>query len=150
MPVRRKYKKRRRRRRFKQSKSSALSMLQKYGPMIFRGAKRALTVLNAELKHSIASVASQTADNSGAVITPISIAQGDDVGERSGNSILVKYISFKLRCQAHVDATATDLRVILVQDKESLSSPSVTQILYEANPLSQLPQIVTGKHTTRS
>ena len=61
-----------------------------------------------------------TIDNSGTVITHWSpIQQGDDIDDRTGDSITAKYISLKWYLYQHASASHTQVRLVLVRINES-------------------------------
>lgn len=90
-------------------------------------------------KHLHNKVHNPSIPSAGTVALISDIAQGDDVADRQGNSILMKYIEFKYTIQINASATATTVRLMLIVDKDNQgSSPSPTDILDFASEVSPL------------
>jgi len=106
--------------------------------LALRGVKFIKGIVNAEKKKFTQSI-SQTPNNTGTVVNLCNIAAGDDASQRDGNSILLKYIDYKLTATINASATSTTIRQLIFIDKSNQNSnPSVTDVLENASQVGQL------------
>lgn len=103
-------------------------------------ASKLASVINTEWKNYGGSKLSNTeADNSGVVWRLAPTAQGDDVTDRIGNSILPKKLNIRLNAFKNAGATTTQLSIYLLKDMEyDGANPAVTDILSTAHYISLL------------
>lgn len=94
-----------------------------------RIAQGVASLINAEWKVKDLD-SSTTPDTSGSVIPLTFLAQGDTNGTRTGNSILPKLLSVRVRAILHASATASVVRVIIFRDKNyDGANPAVNEVL---------------------
>lgn len=93
-------------------------------------------MVNAE-KHYVDVDLSVNPSNTGSVQLINTIAQGDDVNNRQGNSVLCKYLRFIMNGAMNGSATNTIIRIIIFCDTANQGvTPSVTDYLTGANTTS--------------
>lgn len=105
------------------------------------------SMINVEAhKHDI--VQTLTPTNAGTVQSLVLIAQGDDEGYRTGNSILLSSLFHRCAYQLHASATQSFVREIIFMDKQQISDTnvSVTDILQTASYLSPLNKGLVGRY----
>lgn len=86
-------------------------------------------LINSELKKSDINT-STSVSTTATIVNLTAIAQGDDVGDRNGNKILLKYLRFQYYAAMNVSATSSAIRVMVVVDTENQgSAPSINDIL---------------------
>lgn len=144
---RRRYRGRRRRRRYgpkKYCKPRALD----YAKAAYSGVRYIKGLVNSEMFHHPVTGTS-TPDTSGEVIHITNIAQGDDDNARTGRSVLLKSIFYRISATINASATNTFVRIILLKDNQQVgdSTPSVTSILASASYLSPLNVNSIGRYT---
>lgn len=122
----------RRRRRYRK-KNPYVSTAAKYAGMAYtayKGVKYLKGLVNSE-KHFRDFNSATSIDDSGQIFVFTTIAQGDDVGDRNGNSILVKGLFGRLSFDKHASATSTYIRVIFFREDQQVAdtAPGVTDVL---------------------
>lgn len=96
----------------------------------YSGVKYLASMINSEKYVFDASQSLQAVDNNGAVYPLSQIASGDDVNNRTGNSILAKSMYIQGNVLKQASAGASFVRFILFQDTMNQgSTPTVTDIL---------------------
>lgn len=109
-------------------------------------------LVNSELKKFDASSTGNLPDT-GSVLSLNSIAQGDDITQRSGNSILVRSVDCRFLFQRDPAAAGANkvqlCRVSLVMDKQQISdtSPTHSDIYDGTGPLTHLNKLNVGRFT---
>lgn len=79
-----------------------------------------------------------TPNNAGYITLINEIAQGDDVANRQGNSLLHKYVKINYACTINGSATETFVRIIVFTDTANQgSTPSVTSVITTASVVAQ-------------
>jgi len=103
----------------------------------WKGVKFIKGLINVEKRYfDVDGTAGTSVSSSGTVIPLSQIAAGNDVNNRSGNSILAKTIYMRLECAIHASASQTSVRVMIVKDMMNTgSTPAVTDILQSAGTL---------------
>lgn len=119
MPYRKSYRRKYKRRNYVRTSGESLAL------KAFRGVKALRGIINSEKKKHDAGV-SETPSTSGAVTSLASIAQGDTLVQRNGNSILAKYLGIRYTVNMNASATNTILRTILVKDLQQVSDTAPT------------------------
>lgn len=112
------------------------------------GVKYLRTLVNSETHKLDASAAGQTVSTTAAVVHVSSIAQGDTASQRTGNSVLAKYVSVRMRIVSSIASTATTCRVMLVIDKQQVgdTAPVIGDILETStNPMSHYNPSTAGR-----
>nr|WAE43198.1 MAG: capsid protein [Cressdnaviricota sp.] len=112
------------------------------------GVKYLRTLVNSEVMKIDFAAAGGSVSTTASIIHITAIAQGDGVAARTGNSIMLKYISFKGRFVSSAASTASILRVMMFIDKQQVSdtSPSVSDVLEATtDPQSHLSVANTGR-----
>jgi hypothetical protein len=82
---------------------------------------------------------STTIGTGGSIQTPLAIAQGNDVGNRTGNSIRLSSLALNFSVRINSSASNTFVRMIVALDIDregSTNIPAITDILDSADPLS--------------
>lgn len=104
-----------------------------YVPQLMRSVKMLKGLVNAERKY-VDTGDTPTITNTGTITLLNAIAQGDDVNNRDGNSILCPYIRHRGVVKINSSATATAVRMLIVMDTANQgSTPAVTDVLQSAN-----------------
>lgn len=83
--------------------------------------------------------ASTTIGTGGSVLTPFLIPQGNNVGERQGNSVKLSFVRVRYSIRCNAAAQNTFFRIIVAFDKDrnaNTNTPTITDILDTADPLS--------------
>lgn len=94
-----------------------------------RGVNLMKTLINSELKRFDTNV-SQTPTTTAAIQLLTPIDQGDDVGNRNGNSILAKYHTFGYTMTIDGAATGTIVRIIVFTDGDNDGqTPTAAEVL---------------------
>jgi len=111
------------------------------------GVKYLRTLVNSEVHKFDVGVSTTTVSNAGQIIQLNAIAQGDTAAQRTGNSILAKYLAGKFTILASSAATQTLFRFILFIDRQQVSdtAPAVTDILSSASTMSFLNNSQAGR-----
>ena len=106
-------------------------------------------IINSELKRY--DVAGQlNPSNAGSIFILNDIAAGDDVNNRTGNSILAKYLTFNYTVSALAAATTTNLRILIVVDTENIgANPTISQILQNTLITGSLTAPINSDNTAR-
>jgi hypothetical protein len=88
-------------------------------------------LVNVEKHRHLVSTSSTNINTTGTVLYLAGISQGDDKADRSGNSILVKGISIKMRIQQSTTPQDTVIRIIWFIDLQQVAdgSPAITDVL---------------------
>lgn len=105
------------------------------GSMVAKDAAKALTMarglkklINVEYK-SINNAVNTTPDSTGTVSTVTNLAQGDDTFNRDGNKIRLFSVKMAGQATIHASARATNLRLMLVQDRSGTTTiPAITDL----------------------
>ncbi len=102
-------------------------------------ASRALAVAYAVKKlinveyHTLTTGFTQDPNSTGSVVNLTAIAQGDNVSNRQGNKIRVKYISCRGQVTLHASATNSRVRYAIVRDNNgSTTQPSIADVFVAA------------------
>jgi len=111
--------------------------LMNYGGKLF-GLQRQVRfikgMINAEKLYADINI-NTTATLTGVMTLINSIAAGDDVSNRTGNSILHKYLKFEGRVNINGSATATNVRIIIFADSANQgATPATLDVLATASP----------------
>ena len=114
------------------------------------------TLINSEM-HSYTWTQTGNIDNVGVTHSLNSMAQGDAENERTGNSILPRYLSVNMNINKKITAAGTvdheTIRVILFrywgEGTDALPTIAVADVLAAANPHSFLNENNTGKRGDR-
>lgn len=100
----------------------------------WRGVKYLKGLVNVESKLFDAT-ASVAPDTSGFVNALSAVSAGDDVNNRSGNSIRAKHMLLRFTASRNSSVAITNLRVLVVQDESNTGSvPSVSDVLQTLSP----------------
>lgn len=96
----------------------------------WRGVQYIKTLVNSEV-HKLDTTFSTTADSAGFVTHLTAIAQGDTVSNRTGNSVLLSYLTIKSLWAINSLNVTAFIRILIVRDKQQVgdSSPTITDIL---------------------
>lgn len=99
-----------------------------------RGVSIMKGIINSEMKR-FTNNNTVNPSTTGTILHLSSIAQGDDVADRNGNSLLAKYLTYNWQVQMNASATATVTRVIVFVDTESTGGtpPTAAQLLQSPN-----------------
>lgn len=129
MPYKRRYKRRTKRpaRAWYQRKYSAMELAGK----AYTAARYLKGMINTEKKHFDTDINAQTPTSSGTLLSICDIAQGDNIQERLGNSILCKSALVRLTTTINATATATFVRVLVIRDKQQIADtdPALNKVL---------------------
>lgn len=116
-------------RRTKKSKKPKGITWMQFAEKAWSGVKALKGLINSEQIYRDVTSAT-TADINGAIVALSPIAQGDDEGSRTGNSILAKTLEMSLYVQADTTPTVTVFRFIIFQDRMNTSTvPTPAQVL---------------------
>lgn len=140
MPYYRRRVKRYGRKRYRKRPTGGLHTAMQIARTAYRGVKFIKGLVNVE-KHYQDTTVNQTVANTGSVILLSGIAQGDDVNNRQGNSILAKTLYCRFYVQRDVANTsvANYVRCIIAKDLENTgSTPSISDLLTAVNVTSAL------------
>lgn len=135
MPYKRRYR-RRRRRPTKPMRYKVADTAYK----AWKGVRYLKGLVNAEM-HAFDNTNSVTINNSPGVVDHLSaIAVGDGNGDRSGLSILAKYLFGRLIFTKSPSATDTFIRMIIIKDNQQISDtpPTISQLLASTSVVSPL------------
>lgn len=112
----------------------------------WKGVKQIKSIINSE-KHFHTVGSAPVIDNSGSVLNLTSIAQGDTIQTRTGNSIFIRSISMKFNPYTLQTGVATHLRLMLIQDNQQVSDtvPSIPEMLESVDVLSHLKVQTLGR-----
>lgn len=113
-----------------------------------RGVRYLRGLVNSEMLHkdTTFSAAAITAAGSNTHLT--AVAQGDDISGRTGNSFLLRSLSYRYKIIINPSVTAnTTVTVMLVQDTQQVgdTTPAVTDVLQSANTFSLLNASSAGR-----
>lgn len=89
------------------------------------GVKYLRTLVNSEV-HKVDFTNNGTASNTPTILNLTGIAQGDGIADRSGNSILVSYLSVRLWLSMNALASNSVIRVIVFCDKQQIADTAPT------------------------
>lgn len=113
-----------------------------------RGVNMMKGIINSEIKRF------DSLNSGGASTTPLffiltGIDQGDDVNQRSGNSILMKYMTMKITATINSAATATLVRVTIFADNDNDQQTPTAAELYQtsSNILSSINPDYSARYT---
>ena len=112
-----------------------------------RGVKHLKGLVNVEKHRHIISIPLTNIDSDGTVISLTDLAQGNDAGQRTGNSVLVKGIATKMVCRNSASSFNTTLRLMWFMDTQQVgdTSPSVTDVLDGASVVQPLNHNTVGR-----
>lgn len=127
---RRKYGRRYKRRRYYKSRYTTLGSARFLAKKALRGIRYIKGLVNSEMykaEFSLNTVASTSTTTQNLT----AIAQGDNDGQRSGNSILLRYIYIRFFLTVHASATNSFVRFLLVCDKQQQgdTTPQLADII---------------------
>lgn len=94
-------------------------------------------LVNSEMFHIDKSYSSNTISGSGYIYNLTGIAQGDGINGRTGNSLLVRNLNWRLKFEINSSVTVdTSIMMAIVQDNQQQSDtdPQVTDIFASATP----------------
>jgi len=112
----------------------------------YTGVKYIKGLVNSEMFH-IGNSASTTIDSNGQLVSLTPIAQGDNDGLRSGNSVLVRKILNRFWVLKNTNNPFTGCRIIFFIDTQQIAdtAPAVTDVLASASVLSPLNSLNAGR-----
>lgn len=115
--------------------SSALSMASK----ALRMANYFKQIINVEHKHSEVGYLGETV-STGIVTHLTPIATGDDPDERNGTSVLARFLNIRGEIRWNTSSPYQRCRIVIIRDNQQVddTSPTLTEIFNENNPLSHL------------
>lgn len=115
----------------------------------WRAVKYIKGLVNSEMLHKdFAYSAGTSIPNTGFITNITALAQGDTTDQRTGNSILLRSLSYRYKIEINSSVTSnTAVLFMLVKDTQQLSdtSPSVTDILTSATPESLMNLTTAGR-----
>jgi len=105
----------------------------------YKGVMYLKGLVNSEMFHLV-TASNTTVSNTGTVIHCTAIAQGDNIGSRQGNSILLRNVLARITLEQNASATSSFYRVMLVFDTQQVgdTAPGVSDILNSVSTLSSL------------
>lgn len=114
----------------------------------WRGVQYLKSLVNSEV-YKFDSTANPEADSTGSITHLTPIAQGDDDGNRTGNSILAKYLWLQLLVTMGGSATDTTYRVIVFIDRQQISdtTPAIGDVLEATALTAPLNNLTVGRFT---
>jgi len=126
-----------------QKRYNAMELAQK----ALSGVKYIRGLVNSEMLHKRTDF-STTVSGSGSVNSLVAIGQDDTISGRTGNSILVRNLSY--RCKLEINAAVTSnttFTMMIIQDSQQVgdNAPAVTDILVTANTYSLLNDSQSGR-----
>lgn len=130
MPYRRRYKRRYNRRRYnRRPRYTTMGAAGFLAKKAIRGVRYLKGLVNAE-KYHLDTVVSGAISTTPSVTHLTAIATGDGDGARTGNSILMRGLSFSMTWNMNASATNTWIRMVLVQDTQQIgdTTPAFTDI----------------------
>lgn len=88
-------------------------------------------LVNSEMFHHDKGSDATAISTTGVITHLTDIEVGDDVGKRTGNSILLRSFLRRIRFTKHASATTTFIRMMIVQDKQQVgdTTPAISDIL---------------------
>ncbi len=100
------------------------------------GVKYLRTLVNSEV-HKLDTSVSTAIDTSGYLTHLTAIGQGDGITQRTGQSVLLSYLSVRGVFAIHASATTSQVRVLVLCDKQQVAdtAPAVTDVLVGGNYL---------------
>lgn len=114
----------------------------------WRGVKRIRGLVNSEMLHVDKTYSSNTISGTGYVYNLTGIAQGDGINQRTGNSILLRNLTYRLKFEINASVTVdTTIMMALVWDTQQVgdSAPAITDIFASATPESLLATGTLGR-----
>jgi len=112
----------------------------------WEGVKQLKGIINSE-KHFHIVGGSNSVSTTGAFVPLCSILQGDGQSNRTGNSVLAKGLVCRFNNIANGSATATLLRIMIVQDNQQIADTDPTQAtLLESDVMSGLALGALGRY----
>lgn len=106
----------------------------------YQGVQYLKGLVNAEL-HAFDNIETSRAVGTGGYVQTLNnIPIGDTNGDRTGNSLLAKYLFGRIHATRNTAATNTFIRVMIVQDTQQISdsAPAISDVLQTVNVLSPL------------
>ena len=100
----------------------------------YRGVRYIKGLVNSEKHHTDFSIGGTSPNTTPSTQQLTAIAQGDEIDDRTGNSIFVRGITWRFCLELHASATATQVRMVLVKDNQqgADSAPSWTTVFSSA------------------
>lgn len=135
---------RRRRAPWYNKKYSAVQLARK----AFRGVRYLKGLVNSEMLHLDTNFSAASVLGSGAVSHLTAIAQGDTSAGRTGNSLLLRSLSYRFKLEINSSVTSnTTVTMIIFQDTQQVgdTSPAATDVLAQANTYSLLSTLTAGR-----
>lgn len=124
---------------YKQGLSGVVKTVGKNLPAMWRALNWVYAAINPELKYIDSGVVTVSASSTPTVTGISLIAQGDDVTNREGRSILARSLFLRLSMTKHASATITMVRVVIVIDMRNAgASFASTDLLVSNDVNSQL------------
>jgi len=111
------------------------------------GVKYLRTLVNSEVhKHDVGPT-SQTVGTTATIVQLNAIAQGDTAAQRTGQSILAKYLAIKFSLTTHATPQQTLVRIILFMDKQQVAdtAPGTTDLLSSNSTFAFLNNQASGR-----
>lgn len=109
-----------------------------YIPKILKTVGRMQSMINSEKKY-VDIVDTSSPSTAGTVNLINQIAQGDDVNQRDGNSVLCAYVKHRMVAKINTVATSTSFRLMIVIDTANQgSTPAVADILQTVSTTSNI------------
>lgn len=111
------------------------------------GVKYLRTLVNSEVHKADIGVTTTTINSTGTITLLNGLAQGDTSLNRTGNSVLAKYLSLKVCILGNAVATQTIVRMIVFVDKQQVAdtAPGVTDILASSSPVAFYNNAMAGR-----
>lgn len=106
-----------------------------------RGVRYLKGLVNSEMLHKDTTYSTSSISGAGSVVHLTNIAQGDDYNGRTGNSILLRSLSYRYKLEINSSVTSnTTITCLIFQDTQQVadSTPSVTDVLAAATTHSLL------------
>lgn len=96
-----------------------------------RNTKYIRGLVNSEMFHKDFTTSAYGISSAGVIFQLTEISQGNTMGTRTGNSILLRNLSQRLRLTKNTSAVTTVVRVILFQDKQQVADtqPTIGDVL---------------------
>lgn len=114
-----------------------------------KGVNLLKSIINSELKRFDVNSNSQISDN-GSVILLNNMAAGTDASERTGNTILAKYLTLSLMAEGDPTVDYTNLRALIVVDTMNQTSfPTLSSVLQSGTSQNNLVSPINMDNTDR-
>lgn len=102
-----------------------------------RGVRKIRGLVNSEMFHIDKAYSANTISGTGYIYNLTGIAQGDGINARTGNSLLVRNLNWRLKFEINSSVTVdTSILMAIVQDNQQVgdTDPAVTDIFASATP----------------